>query len=161
MIGAHIQEHEIAVFAVPAHAPILRHETQSILFDFLLLVGKTEGLRFGRAGIMILAQRMPLPSRRHNYAPKMRMAFKNDAEHIPYFTLVPIGRRPEIADRRERQVGLDQRNFDADIFVAVERQQMIDDGKLTVGKPLAARTLTLVDGGQVEQQCIRRSCLHF
>jgi len=43
MIGAHIQKHEIAVFAVPPHAPILRDEAQGVLFDFLKLIGQAEG----------------------------------------------------------------------------------------------------------------------
>ena len=90
MIGAHIQEHEVGVFTVPAHAPVLRHEAQGVLFDFLLLVGKAIRFHFGRTRIMVLAQRMPLPGRRHDNAPEMRMAFKYNAEHIPYFAFIPI-----------------------------------------------------------------------
>ena len=104
---------------------------------------------------------MSLPGRRHDDAPKMRMALKDDAEHVPYFALVPIGRGPHIADRREGQVGFDQRNFETNILVAVEREQMIDDGKFTVGKALPVSALALVDGRQVEQQCIGGNCLQF
>ena len=161
MIGSHIQEHEIAVFTVPPHTPIFGHETQGILFDFLKFVGKAKRLHFRSAGIMVLAQRMSLPGRRHDDALEMRMAFKDDAEHIPYFALVPIGRGPNITDSREGKAGFDQRNFETNILVAAKREQMIDNGKVAFGKAMPVGALALIDGRQVEQQCIGGIGLHF
>ena len=103
MLRAEVEEDEIAVVAAALHAPLFGAEAQRFLFGLLLLFGKLERPHLGGARRMILSQRMPCPAPRHQDALQVRVAGKGDSEHVPYFALVPVRRRPEVRDAVERQ----------------------------------------------------------
>ena len=59
----------------------------------------------------------------------MRMAVKDDAEHVPYLTLVPISGGPDIGDGGHAR-SFEERNLETDVRITLERQQVIDDGEI-------------------------------
>ena len=70
----------------------------------------------------------------------MRMAVEDDAEHVPHFALVPVGGGPDVRDASAatgRSSG--KGDLDADVFVALERKQMIDDGEIARRLAIAMR----------------------
>ena len=85
----------------------------------------------------------------------MRMPVEGDAEHVPDFALVPVRGRPEIRHRGERRRAAGERDFDANVRVALVGKQVIDDGEVARRLVLAMEALTLVDGGKVEEHAIR------
>ncbi len=101
MVRPEVEEHEIGVRALPLHAPVFRPELQGRLLAVFLVGRQAERLHFGGPGRMLLAQRMALPGRRHENPRQVRMAVERDAEHVPHFALVPVGRRPEVGDRSQ------------------------------------------------------------
>src|SRR6185295_4188954 len=72
-----------------------------------------------------------------------------DAEHVPYFTLVPVRGRPEVCHRGHRKAVFPERCFDANVLVAVIREQVVDDGEVARRLPLSVIPLTLVNGGSI------------
>ena len=83
------------------------------------------------------------------------MAVEGDAEHIPGFALIPARRRPEFRDTGEGEAVLLERDFDPDIVVALEGEQVVDDGKVAVRLSLPMAAGPLVDGGEVVQHSVR------
>src|SRR5579859_1681375 len=66
--------------------------------------------------VVIFPQRIALPFLRQQQALQVRMALKNDAEHVVDFALQPIGRRPDAFYACHRFVFPKQR-LDAQAFV--------------------------------------------
>ena len=97
MLRAEVQKDEIAVVTAALHAPLFGAEAQHFLFGFLLLFGKVERPHLSGARGVVLSQRMPCPAPRHQDALQVRVSGKGDSEHVPYFALVPVRRRPEAA----------------------------------------------------------------
>src|SRR5215469_3221626 len=50
--------------------------------------------------VVILAQRITLPSLGQQNSSQIRVARENNSEHVKGFTLQPIGRRPDARDAR-------------------------------------------------------------
>ena len=85
----------------------------------------------------------------------MRVSVKDDPEHVPYLTLVPIGGGPDIGNRGHRQIRFDECNLETDVRITLERQQVIDDGELACWLVVAIRSRTLVDRRQIVQHAVR------
>ena len=62
VLGADIEEHEIGVIALAAHAPVLRLETQRLLLGQFLLRRQVIRPHLGRARGVVLAQRVAHPA---------------------------------------------------------------------------------------------------
>src|ERR671923_1959955 len=103
---------------------------------------------------MILAEGMTVPGGGHQNAPEVWMALEDDAEHIPDFALIPIGRGPEINDAADGGEFALERDLEADVGVAIVGQELIDHGEIAVRLPMALRTDALVDGGEVIQYSV-------
>ena len=103
MLRAEVQKDEIAAITATLHAPLFGAEAQQFLFGLLLLFGKLERPHLRGARGVVLSQRMPCPTSGHQNALQVRMSGKRDSEHVPYFALVPVRRRPEVRDAVERQ----------------------------------------------------------
>ena len=59
----------------------------------------------------------------------MRVPGKGDAEHVPDFALVPVRGRPEVVMLSSDRDAPVERGLDADVLVALEGEQVIDDGE--------------------------------
>uniref|UniRef100_Q7R783 Uncharacterized protein n=1 Tax=Plasmodium yoelii yoelii TaxID=73239 RepID=Q7R783_PLAYO len=103
---------------------------------------------------MILAQGMALPGRRHDEAAQVGMPVETDAEHVPDFALVPVGGGADGNDAGERRIGLRQGDFQPDIGVALQRDEVIDDRVGACRHAVTVLPDPFIDGGQVEQQGI-------
>src|ERR687887_283796 len=82
------------------------------------------------------------------------MALEGDAEQIPHLALIPVRCRPEINDAADGGEVALERDFEADVGVAVVGEEMIDHGEIAVRLALALRTDALVDGGEVVQHAV-------
>src|SRR3954468_2688829 len=60
----------------------------------------------------------------------MWMSFEDNPEHIPHFALIPVRRRININDRRERRLLPTHRDLQSHIGIAVVREQVINDSKV-------------------------------
>ena len=65
----------------------------------------------------------------------LNISLKRNPEHVPHFALVPIGGRPDRSDAGQREAALRKRYFDTHIFVAFEREEMINDREIVAGWP--------------------------
>ena len=78
------------------------------------------------------------------------MTFEVDAEHVPDFTLVPVGVRPDTGHGRDTQVFLGQGHLDHHVAVTFQRHQVIEDGEVcTRWQALTLGTQTFVHTVQV------------
>src|SRR6185437_17129065 len=93
---------------------------------------EVEGTHFSRPRRMILTQWMASPGLRHQNAGQVRMILKHDAKHVPYFALIPVGGCPDIGSSIQCEVVALEWYFDSDIFVAIEGQQMVNNGEVAV-----------------------------
>jgi hypothetical protein len=73
----------------------------------------------------------------------MGMPFKDDAEHVPDFALVPVRRRPDIHNTIEGGMLACEGDFESNVPVALERQEVIDDGEIArrLAFPMGAHAL--------------------
>src|SRR5215469_3801765 len=95
------------------------------------------------------------PTLWHQQALQMRMPLKNNSEHVPHFALVPIGSGPDARYSRQGKVVLRQRYLDADIFVPLERKEMIDNSKIALRLTVTMLPHALIDGREVIQHLVR------
>src|SRR6185312_2968337 len=130
-------------------APLFGVKAQRLLFGLLLVIGELEDAHLRGASGVLLAERMPLPRRRHEDAPEVAVAVEADAEHVPDLALVPARRRPEVGDRWKRRLFTDERNLEADVGVSFEREQVIDDREVARRLLGLVRAYALVDRGEV------------
>src|ERR687892_1449981 len=117
------------------HPPFLGAEAQCLLLFLIALLGQGEGIEFSGSRRMILAQRMPFPGGRKQDASQIRMALEADAEEIPNRPLIPVCRGPEIGDGWKRRGIPGERHLEANILVAREGQELIDDGEIALWLP--------------------------
>src|SRR5665213_20320 len=104
---------------------------------------------------MILAQWVTSPGFRHQNPGQVRMILEHDAEHVPYFALIPVGRWPDTCSGVQRQAVTLYWYFDSDIFIAIEGQKMVDNREIAFGLALAILPGPFVNGGQVVKHPVR------
>src|SRR4030067_2425238 len=74
---------------------------------------------------VVLPEREPLPFLRHEYSPEIRVPIKADAEHIEYFTFVPIGGAPDGGHTGHR-LTLFNRHLQPDSPLVLKGIEMVD-----------------------------------
>ena len=94
MLRSEVQKDEVASVTA-ALMPTLRGGTAATPVPVLLLFGKVKGPHLSGARGMVFSQWMPYPASRHQYALQVGVPGKRYSEHVPYFTFVPIRRRPK------------------------------------------------------------------
>src|SRR5262249_59932447 len=67
----------------------------------------------------------------------------------------PIGGWPNVGNSRQGQLTLIERDFDTQILIPIERQQMIDHGEIARGLALTMRSHTLINRGEVVEHFVR------
>src|SRR5579864_7305328 len=75
---------------------------------------------------IVLALRETLPVLRHEDAPTIGVTGEVDAEHVPYFTLEPVGRGPHAGHRRQAVV-LAHLHLQTHTVTLPGRVQTVDD----------------------------------
>ena len=151
MVRAHVKEHELGIAGLALHAPVFGLELQGVLFLVLALRVQVQRFELGRAGGVILAQRVALPGRRHENAAQVRVPVEGDPEHVPYFALVPVGVGPYAGGGGRAQIVVEQRDLEADLGNRRQAEQVIDHGEIRGRLVEPVLTYALVDRGQVEQ----------
>src|SRR3989304_2073152 len=88
---------------------------------------------------VILAQRMPLPIRRHEQPAQIRVAREADAEHVENLALVPVGAGEDLHHTRHaRRVAREvEEQSQAEAFF--ERVQLVDHGEAGLIRPVVHR----------------------
>src|SRR3954453_13700023 len=104
---------------------------------------------------------MSNPTLWHQQALQMRMPVKNNSEHVPHFALVPIGSGPDARYSRQGQAVFRQGYLDADIFVPLERKEMIDNRKIARRLTVAMLSHALINGREVIQHLVRTIDIFF
>src|SRR5262249_15862511 len=99
MLRTDVEKQEIFAIAFSAHAPFLRAEPERLLLGILLFLKEVVWLDVRRACRMVFAQRVALPALRHQDSLKVRVAIEPNAEHVPHFPLIPVGRGPNVSNR--------------------------------------------------------------
>jgi len=88
------------------------------------------------------------------------MAVKPNPEHVPDFPLVPIGRGPEVSNGLVARILSLERHLETEVLVAVYREELINEGKVTCGLTgWGGPADALIDGTQVEEQREGGPCL--
>ena len=105
---------------------------------------------------MILPQRMPLPGGGHENPLQMGMPVKADAEHVPRFTFIPVGRRPKINDTWRDKLVFLKRYLDPDVCIPVHRTGGGRQREIACGLALAVGSYTLINGGQIIEHTVWR-----
>ena len=159
VVGPQIQEHVISVGRATGHAPFLGHEAQRFLLEVLFGVVQAEGVEFGGARRVILAQRMALPGAGHQEPHQVGVTLELDTEKIPDLAFVPVGVGPDTGDGRQLQVVGSERDLDAHIAVSLDRQEVIKDGEIGRRHARAMAAQPLVDAVQIEEHRIGFGCL--
>src|SRR4029453_7532635 len=155
MLGTDVEENEIRTVAFTAHAPFLWTEAERLLLGHFFLVWQLIWPHLRRACRMLFAERVARPSLGHQNPFKVRVTVKSDPEHVPHFALVPVGGGPDIGNARQRKLVLRKGYLDAQIFVSIEGQKMIDNGEITRRRPIALRFHPFIDGGGVVHTFLR------
>ena len=104
MLRPHIEKDEVFIVVAPLHSPFLGTETQRLLLCLLFFLRQVEGTHFGRPRRMILSQWMASPGLRHQNSGQVRMILEHDAEHVPDFALIPVGRWPDVGSSIQSEV---------------------------------------------------------
>ena len=150
VLRADVEVHERGVVLGARQAPLLGLEAQLLLPLVGQLVGQVEGAVLGAARRVLLAQRVPLPPRRHQQAMEVGVAGDADAEHVPELALVPVGGGPHAGHRRPRCGSvLRQRHLEAHVRVPAVGDEVVEDAERGVGLALAVEPLALVDAAEV------------
>ncbi len=155
MVRADVEVEAVEPLHLAGHPPLFRMKLQHFLQVSMLRVRHVEPPHLGGARGVLLAQRVPLPPRRHEDAAQVRVTVKPDAEHVPHFTLIPVRRGPEVHHARAGGILADQRHFHPDVGIACERQQVVDQGKIRRRLPHALLPLAFIDGRQVIEHRVR------
>ena len=155
VVRAEVEEHEVFVLGAALHAPVFRLEGQRFHLQIFFLLGQHERIEFGGARRVVLAQRVPFPGLRHHDARQVRVAVEGDAEHFPGFALIPVGVREYLGRRGHVQVFFRQRHLQHDVAVALDGNQMVENGEIRSGQAVAVGAKTFVHAMQIEQHDIR------
>ena len=90
----------------------------------------------------------------------MGMPGSGNAEQIPDFPLIPVSIGEHRGHGGQVQVATGQRHLDDQVFIAIHRQQMIEDSKIRGRQPVPVCTKPFVHGREiVEHGKRRRRCL--
>jgi hypothetical protein len=151
VLGADVEEQEVRVLPAPLEPPLLGPEAEGLLLGDLLRLGQLVGPQLGRPRRVFLAQRVAVPGAGHEQALEVGVAVEAETEHVPRLALVPIGVRPQTCDGGKRRGLPQKRHLDPEVRVALEGEELIDDGEVRSRLPRPPLPLPLVDGGQIEQ----------
>ncbi|KPY29270.1 Uncharacterized protein ALO52_05149 [Pseudomonas syringae pv. primulae] len=154
VVRAQVEEHVVLVLAGTLHAPGFRIEARCFFFQLLFGQRQAVGIEFGRTRGEVLAQRMAFPGRRHHDAGQVRVAREIDPEHVPHFTLVPVGVWPDTGDGRHAQVAFRQRYLEHDVAVTFYRHQVIEHSEVGARQSAAVSAQALVHAMQVVEHGI-------
>ena len=137
VLRAEVQEHELGVVARARHAPLFGTNCSASCFGFLLLVGKRNGpISVARAGCSLRSgwpsQVGGIRMRRRCGWPSNLMPNMSQTSRSYQFA---AGQRSVMVGSDERRAG--ERDLEADVLVAIEREQVVDDGE--VARRLASR----------------------
>ena len=149
VLRADVEVHERGVVLGARQAPLLGLEAQLLLHLVGELVGQVEGAVLGAAGRVLLAQRVPVPPRRHEQAVEVGVAGDADAEHVPELALVPVGGGPHAGHRVHLRLVRRQRHLEAHVGVPAVGDEVVEDAEGGVGHALAVLPLALVDAAEV------------
>ena len=133
VVRAEVEEHKVLVFGTALHAPLFRFEGQRFHFEVLLGFSQLKRIEFGGARRIIFTQRVAFPGVRHHDATQIRVAVEGNAKHLPGFTLIPVGVREEFGKGRHVQIVFRQCHLEHDIAVAIDRNQVVENGKIRRG----------------------------
>ena len=78
-----------------------------------------------------------------------------DAEHVPYFPFIPVRGGPKVGKWCQAMLLFAKRDFDADICVAIKREQVIDDREIAGRLIVTMRPHALIDGREVVEHPVR------
>jgi len=156
VVRTQVEEHVVLVGPGTLHAPVFRTEARGFFLKLLLGEVEAERIEFGGARREVLAQRVTFPGRRHHDARQVRVAFEVDAVHVPDFTFVPVGVRPDAGDGRQAQVAFGQGDFDHHVTITLKRHEVIEHGEVGARwQPLTLGAQTLVHAVQVIEHDVR------
>ncbi|MNQ66696.1 hypothetical protein D3C85_811930 [compost metagenome] len=151
VVRAEVEEHVVLVLAVAFHAPVFRAEARGFLFKLVLGQGQAEGVEFGGARRIVLAQRVTFPGVGHHDPRQVRMAGEGDAVHVPDFPLVPVGVGPDTGDGGQVEVALGQGDLDHYVTITLQRHQVVEHREVGARQAAALGAQALVDAMQVVQ----------
>ncbi|MNP29017.1 hypothetical protein D3C76_1220230 [compost metagenome] len=83
------------------------------------------------------------------------MAGKVDAEHVPDFTLVPVGVGPDTGDGGQVQVAFAEGHLDHHVAVPLHREQVVEHAEVCARQAAALGAQALVDAMQVVEHAVR------
>ena len=155
VVRTEVEEHEVLVVGAALHAPLFRFEGQRFHLQILLGFGQLKRIEFGSARRIVFTQRVAFPGRRHHDAAQIRVAIEGHAKHFPGFTLIPVGVGEQFGESRQMQIVFRQRHLEHDVAVAVDRNQMIENGKIRGRQAIAVGAQTFVHAVQVKQHHVR------
>ena len=152
VVRAQVEEHIVLVFAGTLHAPVFGAEACGFFFQLHFGQGQAVRIELGRTRREVLAQRVTFPGRRHHDARQVRVAFEVDTEHVPDFTLIPVGVWPDTGDGRQAEVALGQGNLDHYVTITLKRHQVVEDREvctrwqaLTLGAQTFVHTVQVIE----------------
>ena len=149
VLRADVEVHERGVVVGAGQAPHLGLEAQLLLHLVDHLVGQVERAVLGAAGRVLLAQRVPVPPRRHEQPVQVVVAGDADAEHVPELALVPVGGGPHAGHALHLRRLLGQRHLEAHVGVPAVGDEVVEDAEGGVGHALAVQPLALVHAAEV------------
>ena len=149
VLRADVEVHERRVVVGAGQAPHLGLEAQLLLHLVDHLVGQLERPVLGAAGRVLLAQRVPVPPRRHEQPVQVVVAGDVDAEHVPELALVPVGGGPHAGHALHLRRLRRQRHLEAHVGVPPVGDEVVVDAEGGVGHALAVQPLALVHAAEV------------
>ncbi|MNC25778.1 hypothetical protein D3C75_738780 [compost metagenome] len=130
VVRTEVQEHEVFMFTAALHAPIFRLEGQRFHLEVFFLFGQFKRIELGGTRRVVFTQRMAFPRWRHHDARQVRVTIKGNAKHFPCFTLIPVRVREQFGYRWHVQVVFRQRHLEHDVAIAIDRNQVVENGKI-------------------------------
>jgi hypothetical protein len=85
----------------------------------------------------------------------VRVPVKLHAEHVPHLAFVPVRGRPEACDRGKGRRFTNERDFDPDVFIAIERKKMVTNGEIAFRLVLTMPAKTFIDGRKIIKHLVR------
>ena len=130
VVRTEVEEHEVLVVGAALHAPLFRFKGQRLHLQILFGFGQLKRREFGSARRVIFTQRVTFPGLRHHDAAQVRVTVESNAKQIPGFTLIPVSVREQFGEGRYVQVVFCQRHLQHDVAVTIDRNQMVENGKI-------------------------------
>ena len=155
VVRTEVEEHEVLVVGAAFHAPLFRFESQRFHLQILFGFGQLKRIEFGGARRVVFTQRVAFPGRRHHDATQIWVAIEGNTKHFPGFTFIPVGVGEQFGEGWQMQIVFRQRHLEHDVAVAVDGNQVIENGKIRGGQAIAVRAQTFVHTVQVKQHHVR------